>query len=392
MKGFKKVVVIVSSVLMLGACGSITQTSSNKGSNKDVVKIGGNWALSGQYSAYGIPHDNGVKLAVKELNDQGGVLGKKIEYLSADNKSENAESTAQATRLVEKEDVDALVGSDTTGNCQAQISVAQSFKVPMVAPAATGNGLTLDKNGNLFDYVFRTCFQDSYQSQALGRYAVQKGWKKAAILKDNSSDYGQNVAEDFKKTFQENGGEVVGEEAYTSGDSDFRALLTNLKKQEPDVVFVAGYYQEGGLIVKQLREMGMNTAVLGPDGFGNQELVNLAGKENANNVFFVTHFLHDENSPQVVKNFVKKYQETYGNVPDHFSALAYDATYLVIDAMKRANSTKGEEVQKALAETKDFKGVTGQFSFDKEHNPVKEVYIQELQNGKVAKTEVVQKG
>ncbi|AMB95029.1 ABC transporter substrate-binding protein [Aerococcus urinae] len=388
-KKMKKLAALFGTALMLGACGSMTETAKNDSANSDVVKIGGNWSLSGQYSAYGTPHDNGVKVAVKNLNDNGGVLGKKVEYVSADNKSDNAESTSQATRLVEQEGVNVLVGSDTTGNCEAQIPVAQQFKVPMVAPAATGNGLTLDDSGNLYDYVFRTCFEDAYQSKELGKYAAQKGWKKVAVLKDNSSDYGQNVANDFKASFEEHGGQVVGEESYTSGDTDFKALLTNLKQNSPDVVFIAGYYQEGGLIIKQLREMGVNAAVLGPDGFGNQKLIDLAGPENAHDVFFVTHFSHNEDSPENVKEFIKKYEDAYGTSPDHFAALAYDATNLIAQAMEKAGSTDSEAVQKALAETKDFQGVTGKFSFDKDHNPVKEVFVQELQGGQVVDTEVV---
>ncbi|KAA9302246.1 MULTISPECIES: ABC transporter substrate-binding protein [Aerococcus] len=377
----KKFMLLMMSALTLGACSArATQPASGEQEEYDTIKIGGNLELSGGVSAYGIVQNNAIKLAIDEKNAQGGVNGKQIEYEEYDNKSAPEEVTTGAARLVDLEDVAVLLGPATTGSVEAQIPIALQSQTPMITPTATGDTITLDNQGKTLPEVFRTCFQDSFQGAALGAFANQKGFKKAAIIKDNGSDYGQNLADEFKNTYQ---GEIVADESYVTKETDFSAILTNVKRQDADVIFVAGYYEEAGPLIKQAREMGIQAAILGPDGFGNEEIVNLAGKKNFTDIYYAAHFVADENSPQRTKDFMKNYKARYGTDPDMFAALAYDAAYLAFDAMERAGSEKREAVRQALEATKDFEGITGTFSIDDKHNTVKTAFILEAKEGKV---------
>lgn len=384
----KKVSVLLASLFVLGGCSSLTETSSSSGNGDDTaLHLGSQWSLSGATAQYGISQDNAVKLAVEQKNADGGVLGEDVAYTSADNKSDNQEASTQATRLVENEGVNILIGSDTTGNTEAQIPVAEQAQVPMITGSSTGDGLTEDNSGNVYDYVYRVSFQDSYQGGALAEFSNQQNYETAAILKDNSSDYGQNLATTFKDTFN---GEAVTDESYVSGETDFQAVLTNLKEKQPDVIFIAGYYAEGGAIIKQAREMGIESTIVAPDGFGNQELFDLAGEGNLENIYYVSHFNLNEDSPENVKKFAEAYKEKYGQEPDHFSALAYDAAMLAMEAVEEAGTTDSEAVTKALADTQDFEGVTGTLTLDDKHNAVKPVYINEVQDGEVVNTTTVE--
>ena len=378
---FKKLALTLLSTVTLAACGAATSTSNSGASNtadNETFNVGGNFGLSGAFSAYGTAINDGAALAFKEINEDGGVLGKDVNYISVDNKSDATESTTQTARLIDEENISVLVGSDTTGSTEAQIQTATDASVPVVAPAATGDSLTLDSSGNVLEYVFRVPFQDAFQGSVLAEFANQEGYETAAIIQDNSSDYGQNLAAEFDDIFE---GEVVGTESYVSGDTDFNSILNNIASKNPDVIFIAGYYTEGGSIVKQAREMGIESAILAPDGFGAEEFVELAGAENVNNFYYTAHYTTGEGATDKTTEFVEAFKAEYGSAPNMFDALGYDAAYLVADAAERAGEDDRQAITDALAETTDFEGVTGTFSFDENHNPVKTAYIIEMANG-----------
>ncbi|AMC01696.1 Leucine-, isoleucine-, valine-, threonine-, and alanine-binding protein precursor [Aerococcus viridans] len=378
---FKKLALTLLSTVTLAACGAATSTSNSGATNtagNETFNVGGNFGLSGAFSAYGTAINDGAALAFKEINEDGGVLGKDVNYISVDNKSDATESTTQTARLIDEENISVLVGSDTTGSTEAQIQTATDASVPIVAPAATGDSLTLDSSGNVLDYVFRVPFQDAFQGSVLAEFANQEGYETAAIIQDNSSDYGQNLAAEFDDIFE---GEVVGTESYVSGDTDFNSILNNIASKNPDVIFIAGYYTEGGSIVKQAREMGIESAILAPDGFGAEEFVELAGAENVNNFYYTAHYTTGEGATDKTTAFVEAFEAEYGSTPNMFAALGYDAAYLVADAAGRAGEDDRQAITDALAETTDFEGVTGTFSFDENHNPVKTAYIIEMANG-----------
>jgi branched-chain amino acid transport system substrate-binding protein len=390
MMKMNKLMLTLGSLLLLAGCGSVTQTSStdntNTGDASETIKIGGNWDLSGAGAAYGGPANDGVKLAFKLANEAGGVNGQQIEYVEADNRTDANESANTAARLLDEENVQMIIGPATTGAFEAQIPIGTSAEIPMIAPAATGDSLTVDDEGNTLDYVFRVAFQDAFQGLALATFANGEGYETAAIIQDNSTDYGQNLSVTFKDAFE---GEIVAEESYIAGDTDFNAILNNVAANDPDVIFIAGYYSEGGPIVGQAREMGIDSVILAPDGFGSQEFVDLAGAENVTDFYYTSHYTTGEGASEESAAFIEAYEAEYGVEPDMFAALGYDAANLAIDAMTRAESSDPAAVTAAIAETKDFAGVTGTFSFDDQHNPIKTAYIQEMQDGEVVGTTAI---
>jgi branched-chain amino acid transport system substrate-binding protein len=368
----KKLLMGLASVFVLAACGNGATTEES-----DTIKLGGNFELSGGASAYGTLMDQGIKMAVAEQNAADGLLGKEIEYVSYDNKSEPSESTSVATRLATEDNVVAILGPATTGAANAQSPAVTRAKVPAILPAATGDSVTMDGD-SVLEYVFRVCFQDSFQGKALAEFAqTDLQATKAVILVDNSTDYAIGLSDAFKETFE---GEIVAEENFTAGDTDFKAILTNIAKMDYDVIFLPGYYEEGGLIIKQAREMGITQPILGPDGFANSTLVELAGADNVDNVFYASHFTPNSEDPKV-QEFLAAFEAEYGKPADSFAALAYDAAQLVFDAITTADSTDPQAITDALAATEDFEGVTGTFSFDENHNPIKSAFVIELQDG-----------
>ncbi len=368
----KKLLMGLASVFVLAACGNGATTEES-----DTIKLGGNFELSGGAGAYGTLMDEAIKMAVAEQNAADGLLGKEIEYVSYDNKSEPSESTSVATRLATEDGVVAILGPATTGAANAQSPAVTRAKVPAILPAATGDAVTMDGD-SVLEYVFRVCFQDSFQGSALAEFAqTDLQATKAVILVDNSTDYAIGLADAFKETFE---GEIVAEENFTAGDTDFKAILTNISKLDYDVIFLPGYYEEGGLIIKQAREMGIAQPILGPDGFANSTLVELAGADNVDNVFYASHFTPNSEEPKV-QEFLAAFEAEYGKPADSFAALAYDAAQLVFDAIQSADSTDPQAITDALAATEDFEGVTGTFSFDEKHNPVKSAFVIELQDG-----------
>ena len=200
------------------------------------------------------------------------------------------------------------------------------------------------------------------------------------MLVDNSSDYSKGLAEFFEAAFTKEGGTIVANEAYLQKDTDFKATLTKIKASNPDVIFVPGYYQEVGMIIKQAREIGITVPILGADGWDSAKLPEIAGAEALNNTFFSNHYSPDDNSPEI-KNFVEAYKAEYGQVPDAFAALSYDATMMIIEAIKRAGVEDSVKVKDELAKTKDYQGVSGSITLDEKHNAVKGVVIIEMKNG-----------
>lgn len=386
----KKFGLTLLSAATLAACGSVTQTSNSSSSagseDSDTINIGGDFGLTGSASAYGSYINDGATLAFNELNESGGIDGKQINYIATDNKSNVQESANEATRLLAEENLSVLLASDIAASTEAAIQPAENAQVPMIIPSATVDDLTLDSKGNVFEYVFQIAFQISNQTEALGRFADEKGWSTAAVLQDNSSDYGQNLASQFEEDYS---GDVVIKESFLSGDTDFSSILNNVKAQDPDVLFIAGYYPEGGAIVKQAREMGIDAAILGPNGLGNDEFINLAGAENVTDFYYATIFVTGEYGSDTANEFAEKYRAEFDTEPDLFSAGGYDAASLAADAIDRAGSTDPQAIRDALEETQDFEGVTGNISFDEDHNPVMDSFVVGYTEGEISSVEAV---
>jgi branched-chain amino acid transport system substrate-binding protein len=274
-----------------------------------------------------------------------------------------------------------MIGAATSTNTLAQVQIAQDNKIPLITPTATNATIT-NKDGKVNDFVFRTCFIDPFQGTVAANFASNDlKVKSAAILIDSSSDYSKGLADSFKKSFKANGGEIVKEEAFVAKDTDFRATLTNIKSANPDYVYVPGFYEEVGLIVKQARELGITAPIMGGDGWDSPDLVKIAGADALNNTFITNHYSSGD-SDKKVSDFVAAFKAKYdGKSPDAFTALGYDTVYFVADAIKRAGSSDPKKIQKALEETDGLELVSGKVKLDENHDPIKAAVILEYKNG-----------
>jgi branched-chain amino acid transport system substrate-binding protein len=385
--------ILMASTLVAGVlagCGSddsSTDTDSGStdtgSSSGDVIKIGANLEISGAVATYGASIGDGAKLAIEEINANGGINGRQLELVVVDNKSENAEATSAAIRLAEQEKVVAMLAPATSGNTVATVPIAEKYKVPVVTGSGTAPNVTVNEDGSVNEYAFRTCFIDPFQGTVAANFATNElGAKNVAIFADNASDYAKGLAASFKETIEANGGTVVSEEAYVAKDVDFKATLTNIKSKNPDFIFIPGYYEEVGLIVKQARELGIDVPLMGADGWDSPTLVELAGAEALNNTFITNHY-SSEDPDTKIQEFVEAFKAKYTDAPNAFHALGYDSIYFIADAIERAgDEVTGETIQKQLASTKDLSLVTGTFTVDENHNPVKSATVLEFVDGK----------
>ena len=362
--------------LSLVACGGGDSEST------DEIVVGVNYEMSGAVADYGNAHVDGIKLAVDEINEAGGINGKKIKLVVNDNKGDTNEIATVATKQMTEDNVVVVLGPATSGATKAAINVGNKYKVPVISASATSDDVTLNKDGSVTEYGFKICYSDTYQGGKLANFAVSKNAMKAVIFADSSSDYAKGLSKSFTDAYTTAGGTIVSTENYVAGDADFNAQLTNLKALDFDVMFIPGYYQEAGLIVKQAREMGIDAMILGPDGFDSQDFIDQAGTANCNNVFFSTHFSRVD-KVDAVTNFVDAFKAEYGSEPGCFHALGYDLAYYLKDVLERIDGDiTAETVTAALNDTDAvFTGVTGSFSMKEDHTPEKAIKVVELKDG-----------
>ena len=377
---FKKTKRILSGLVAMSMMALLTTGCGNTNSNE--IKIGANLEMTGNTATFGQSATNGAKLAIKQVNAKGGVLGKKITLVVADNKSDTAEAANAMQKLATQDKVIASIAPIASSSVMAAAQVNESAKILGSSPTASNPNVTVDpETGKVRDYLFRATFIDPFQGAVMANFAKNTlKAQKAAVYIENSSDYAKGLGKFFKETFVQNGGNIVSDEAYLAKDTDFKATLTKIKASNPDVIFVPGYYQEVGMIVKQAREIGITVPILGADGWDSAKLPEIAGAEALNNTFFSNHYSPDDNSPEI-KNFVEAYKAEYGQVPDAFAALSYDATMMIIEAIKRAGVEDSVKVKDELAKTKEYQGVSGSITLDEKHNAVKGVVIIEMKNG-----------
>ncbi|MCW2278364.1 ABC transporter substrate-binding protein [Heliophilum fasciatum] len=372
---------LLLSMSLLAGCGG-GGAKAPSGAQGNEILVGANFELSGPVATYGQSTYNATVLAFDEINAKGGVLGKPIKLIKYDNKSDKTESANVATKLITQDRVSVLVGPVTSGSTLSVIPVATQHKVPVVTPTATSPDVTVDPNTKkVNDYLFRACFLDSFQGRAAAEFAMKKG-QKAAILISQSDEYSKGLGKYFGETFKAKGGTIVAEEAFNPDDNDYMAILTKVRAENPDVIYLPAYYEAVGKIVKQARGLGITVPFIGSDGWDSPKLAEVAGVENLSNCFFTNHYTPQDPDP-AVQAFVKAYQAKFeGQTPDALAALAYDGARLVADAITRAGSTEPEAIKQALAATKDFPAVTGKFSLNETHDPIKAIVVIELKDGK----------
>ena len=341
-------------------------------SSGDTVKIGGVAPLSGSVAVYGVECKNGIDLAVEEINAAGGIAGKKVEFICEDDEGSPDKTVNAFKKLITKDCVKYVIGSLTSGCTQAITTLAQASKVVQIAPAATSPAIT--DAGN---YIFRACFIDPFQGTVGGKFAAENlKAKRAAILYDSGNDYSVGLSENFQISFKANGGEVVALESYSTGDKDFNAQLTKIKNAKPDVVYLRDYYGTVALIAKQLSALGINTPIVGADGWDG--LTANAGDEVLNG-YYSNHYAEDSTEP-AVQNLVKAFKAKYNKAPNSFAVLGYDSVYMLKDAIEAAGTFYVEKVRDALEKT-DGNYVTGHITFDEKRNPVKSAVMIQFVKG-----------
>jgi branched-chain amino acid transport system substrate-binding protein len=349
---------------------------SCKSKDSDSVNIGAIFPLSGSVAFYGNESRDGGLLAVEEINKAGGLLGRQIVLLSEDDEG-NAEKTVNAfTKLTTRDKVSIIFGSSTSGPTQAMSTLAQRNKVVLISPSATNIDVT--KAG---DFIFRACFIDPFQGVVGADFAYGTlGSRRAAVIYDAGADYNTGLAESFKNQFRALGGQVVADEAYQSGDVDFNAQITRIRAANPDVVYLPNYYNDVSLQAKQLRDQGINCALVGGDGW--DSLTDNAGDEILNG-FWSSGFASDTTDPKGAA-FVRAYQNRFNRPASQFAALGYDTMMLIIDAVKAAGSFDSTAVKNAMVKL-NGSYVTGNIRFDSDRNPIKGVAILEIvrQDGKL---------
>ena len=363
----KKVLAIVLCIALIASLAV-----GCKPKEAEVIKIGTIQPISGPVSAYGIQTRDGVQMAIDEINAKGGVLGKQIALVVEDDEA-NPEKTVNAfKKIVTQDKVVGIVGA-LTSKCSLSITKeAQARKIVMISPSSTNDSVT--DAGN---FIFRSCYNDSFQGQVVAKFAKDNlKAMNAAILLDNTNDYSKGLTTNFKERFEALGGKVIIEESYATGDKDFNAQLTKIKGLNPDVLFIPDYYNTVSLIAKQVKNQGITATMLGADGW--DEIVNNAGDEVIGS-YYSNHYSPDANDPEVTA-FVTKYKERFKVVPNALAALGYDATYILVEAIAKAGSTDPDKMQAAMMET-NKKFVTGNIKFDEKRNPVKSAVMLEVKKG-----------
>ena len=344
------------------------------------IKIGGIGPVTGEAATFGVSTKNGMLMAVEEWNAKGGLFNnRKIKLIFEDDKGDPAEGATVYTKLIQQDGVAAIIGTVMSKVTLAGAPICQANGIPMITPTSTNEKVTL-----VGDYIYRACFIDPFQGTVGATFAYKDlKAKKAAAIFDIGNDYTKGLAENFKATFEKLAGKasIVAYEGHPSGATDFKAQLTKVIAAKPDVLYIPDYYNDVGLIAKQARELGYKGPMVGGDGWDSPELVKIGGSA-VENGFFTNHYSPADSRP-IVQDFVKKYKAKYSAEPDALAALAYDAAYIMFDAIKRAKSTKGADIRAALAKT-SIDVVSGKITFDANRNPIKSAVIIEIKDGKQA--------
>jgi branched-chain amino acid transport system substrate-binding protein len=349
------------------------------------IKVGEFASLTGKEATFGQSSHKGTLLAIEELNAAGGLLGKRVELITEDNRSTPGESATIAKKLITRDKVVALLGEVASGRSLEAAPIAQSNQVPMISPSSTNPKVT--QTG---DFIFRACFTDPFQGKLLAEFANRSlGARRVAIFSDVSAPYSVGLAQFFRDSFIANGGEVVSEQKYTGGDKDFKAQLTAIKSLKPDAIMVPGYYTDVGLIVAQARQLGITVPLFGGDGWEAPELLQIAGAEALEGTFYSTHF-SPENSDPLAQKFVAAYKARYdGETPDAMAALGHDTVLMLADAVRRSGSLEGPKLREALATTRDLPGATGLTTLDENRDAKKAAVIITVKDGRFQFVETI---
>ena len=341
---------------------------------QDVVKLGAFLPMTGGVAAYGDMEWSGIQIA---HDMEPTVLGKKIDVVLVDTKSDKIEAANAVSLLVEKEKVAGILGEAISGNSMAGNPISEAAKIPSVSPTATNPLVT---QGKMF--AFRACFIDPFQGEVAARFAWNElKAKTAALIIDQAQDYCVGLANYFEKEFVKLGGKIVSKTYIQTGDQDFSAQLSAVQAAKPDIIYAPNYYTEDALLAKQARDLGIKLPILTGDGAQDETLIKVGGA-SVENMYFTGHFHKQAATTERAKEYIKRYEEKYKKEAGAFDALGADAYFLMVDAIKRAGSTDGAKIREALADTKNFQGVSGTITMGEGGNPIKSMVINKVEGGK----------
>jgi branched-chain amino acid transport system substrate-binding protein len=366
------VTTMVVTMSMIAGCSESPKGDTASG---DTIKIGGVFPITGDVPALGAAMDNGAKLAIKEINDAGGVLGKKLEFTVEDDQNQASTAPNAITKLIEQDKVKAVIGTYASKCSIPMAAIAKEANVVMITPGSTNEKVTTEGG----EYVFRACFIDPLQGKIGAKFAAENlKAKKVAMLYDVGNDYCVGISTEFKTNFESSGGTIAYEKTYNAGESDFKAFLTEIKELNVDVLYLPDNYSTVGLIAKQAREVGITAALLGSDSWSDPGLVKVGG-DAIEGAYFTDHVsLKSDN--EKIKNFVSEYKTAYNTDPSAFSVLSYDSVYIVAEAIKAAGSTDETAIKDAMTKMDADCGTT-HYTFDQNRNPIKNVVINKVVNG-----------
>lgn len=356
---------------------SLAAAAALSAAAQDTIKIGEYACITGKEASLGSSSHKGTLLAVEQINAAGGVLGRQVELITEDTRSKDGESSTAVRKLIARDHVVAILGEVASSRSLEAAPICQSSKIPMISPASTNERVT-----EIGDYIFRVCFVDSFQGKVMAKFALTRlKAKRVAIFSSSTSAYSVGLAKFFRRAFIEGGGEVVAEPKYSEGDRDFNAQLTAINSVGVDAIFSPGYYNEGALIVKQARALGITVPIFGGDSWEAQALMDLGG-DAVEGAYLCSHYSPEDPSPRVQK-FIADYRKRYGDVtPDSNASLGYDSVLVMVDAIRRAGTTEHAALRDAIAATRDFEAVTGRITIDENRNASKNATIIQVRDGR----------
>ena len=360
---------LVTLCLIASAC-SMPESRSNN------IKIGAFLSLTGATSAYGISASNAIKLAADETNASGGIDGKQVQIDIEDDESNTQQVPEVVNHLIKEHKVQALIAEPVSTRAMVAAPIAQQNQMVMISSASVKPELTMQG-----DYIFRACFISSTEGDAIAKFAVDHlKAKSAAIILDDKNDYAVVLAGFFANSFKKRGGQIVSEQKYQADATDITAQISAIKTAAPDIVFAPGFYTTATLVATEVKKSGIKSTLIGSDGWDSPNLLNNGGGP-FEGVYLANHFWAGSDDPRV-KKFIADYRAKYGVEPDALAATAYDAARMLFDAFKRARTIESAAVRNALAQTKDFPGVTGKITLDSNRNAQVPVYMVRIEGGK----------
>lgn len=375
--------VIALAVLSLSLLGCPPKGEDAGGAGNNEIRVGEYGSLTGSTATFGKSTHEGIVIAVEEINAAGGVKGKKIRLFTEDDQSKPEEAANAVTKLISQNNVSVILGEVASSRSLAAAPICQQNGVPMITPSSTNPKVT-----EVGDHIFRVCLLDSFQGKAVAAFVVQElKFRRGAILIDVKNDYSVGLAQFFRENFVSLGGRIVASPSYSEGDSDFRSQLTAVKAQNPQFIFVPGYYTEAGQIALQARDLGMRMPIIGSDGWESPKLLEIGGRA-LEGAYYSNHYYAEDPSP-AVQAFVQKYQQKFGAVPDSLAALAYDAAKVMAEAMARTANLDKKEIRDQIAATTGFQGVTGNITIGPDRNAVKSLVMLKVENQKLVLAAVV---